>query len=97
MKDMGMKFRKVHHIALSANSQRSLVLRQKWAIALLRHDLTKTVILNLDETWLGMSDFRRRKWQAPDSKNSVGAFQMTPRVSMLTAVDTLGNSYVALA
>jgi hypothetical protein len=62
MKDMGMKFRKVHHIALSANSQRSLVLRQKWAIALLRHDLTKTVILNLDETWLGMSDFRRRKW-----------------------------------
>ena len=27
MKDMGMKFRKVHHVALSANSERSLVLR----------------------------------------------------------------------
>ena len=44
-----------------------------------------------------MQDWRRRKWQAPGSKNSVGAFQMTPRVSMLTAVDTLGNVYIALA
>ena len=44
-----------------------------------------------------MADFRRRKWQAPGSKNSVGAFQMTPRVSMLTAVDSLGNLYLALA
>ena len=44
-----------------------------------------------------MSDWRRYKWQPPDSKNSVKAFQMTPRVSMLTAVDTLGNVYVACA
>ena len=44
-----------------------------------------------------MSDFRRRKWQTKNSKNSVAAFQLTPRVSMLTAVDTLGNSYIALA
>ena len=86
-----MRYRKVHQIALSANSERSLVLRQQWALRLFRQDLSEIVILNLDETWLGMSDFRRRKWQAPDSKNSVAAFQMTPRVSMLTAIDTLGN------
>jgi len=28
MKDMGLKYRKVNHIAMSANSERSLVLRQ---------------------------------------------------------------------
>ena len=33
----------------------------------------------------------------PGTQNSVGAFQMTPRVTMLTAVDTLGNLFVALA
>ena len=44
-----------------------------------------------------MSDWRRRKWQTPGSKNSVKAFQMTPRVTMLTAVDTLGNLYIALS
>ena len=55
------------------------------------------MLLNLDETWLGMSDWRRRKWQAPDSNNSVKAFQVTPRVTMLTAIDTLGNLYIALS
>ena len=33
---MGMKYRKVHHIAMSANSERSLVLRQQWAVTLLK-------------------------------------------------------------
>ena len=97
MKDKGMSFKKVNQIALSANSQRSLVLRQKWALKLLAQGPSKKVLLNLDETWLGMSDWRRRKWQPHGSKNSVGAFQMTPRVSMLTAIDTLGNVYIALA
>ena len=97
MKDMKMKYRKVNHIAMSANSQRSLVLRQQWAVTLLRQNPINKVLLNLDESWLGMSDFRRRKWQSPASKNSVAAFQMTPRVTMLTAVDTTGNVYLALA
>ena len=44
-----------------------------------------------------MSDWRRRKWQPPDSNNSVAAFQLTPRVTMLTALDTKGNVYLALA
>ena len=51
MRDLGMRYRKVHHIALSANSQRSMVLRQLWAIKLLEHNLMSTVLLNLDETW----------------------------------------------
>ena len=38
MKDLGYKFRKVNHIAMSANSERSLVLRQQWAVTLLGED-----------------------------------------------------------
>jgi len=31
----------------------------------------KKVFMNVDETWLGMSDFRQMKWQQRDTKNSV--------------------------
>jgi hypothetical protein len=97
MLEMGLRYKKVNQIAMTANSERSLVLRQQFAIKLLKQNPQNKVLLNLDETWLGMSDWRRRKWQAPGSNNSVAAFQLTPRVSMLTAVDTLGNVYMALA
>jgi len=39
MNDIGMRYRKVNHIAMSANSQRSLVLRQQWAVTLLKQNL----------------------------------------------------------
>ena len=55
------------------------------------------VYLNIDETWLGMSDFRRMKWQAPGTTNSVAALSMAPRVTMMVAVDSLGNLYFALS
>jgi uncharacterized protein YcbK (DUF882 family) len=43
-----------------------------------------------------MSDFRRRKWQVKGSTNSVPAFSMAPRVSMIVATDSLGNIYFSL-
>ena len=36
MRGLGMRYVKVQHIALSANSERSLVLRQQWAIKLIQ-------------------------------------------------------------
>ena len=43
-----------------------------------------------------MSDFRRRKWQVRGSTNSVPAFSLAPRVSMIAATDSLGNIYFSL-
>jgi hypothetical protein len=61
MKARGMRYRKVRHIPMAGNSERSLVLRQQWALAFLQLP-PKTRLICLDETWLGMSDFRRQKW-----------------------------------
>ena len=97
MRELGMRYRKVNHIANSANSTTSKILRQQWALAFLASDSKDRVFLNLDESWLGISDFRKMKWQAPGSNNSVAAFQMAPRVSMFIAVDTLGNVYLSLS
>ena len=93
---MGLRYRKVKHIANTANSTTGKILRQQWAIRFLDKYHKDRVYLNLDETFLGMSDFRRMKWQAPGSNNSVAAFQLAPRVTMVIALDTLGNVYLSL-
>jgi hypothetical protein len=54
------------------------------------------IILNIDETWLGMSDFRRRKWRARGTTNSHAILQLRPRVSMIAGIDTKGNIYFSL-
>ena len=43
-----------------------------------------------------MCDFRRRKWQAPGTTNSVPKLQMVPRVSMICGLDSQGGIYFTL-
>jgi hypothetical protein len=95
--DLGMKYAKIKTVSLHSNSVINLVLRQRFAIHLIQAMALTRRVINIDETWLGMGDFRRMKWQAPGTNNSVPAYQMAPRVSMFTALDTLGNVYVSLA
>ena len=66
-------------------------------MACLAKDHKERVWLNIDETWLGMCDFRRMKWQAPATTNSVAALSMAPRVTMLLATDSLGNVWFTLS
>ena len=62
MHSKGMRYRKVQHVPLQANSARNLILRQRWAMTVLEKDYKHKVYLNIDETWLGMRDYRRLKW-----------------------------------
>ena len=66
-----MRYKKVNGIAWTANSHRNLILRQQFALEFLKIDLEKKVVINVDETWIGMSDFRRRKWCQHRHNNSV--------------------------
>ena len=43
-----------------------------------------------------MCDFRRRKWQASGTTNSIARKMMVPRISMIVAMDTNGNVYQSL-
>ena len=43
-----------------------------------------------------MSDFRRMKWRPKHSTNSNPIVTIFPRISMIVAIDTLGNIYVSL-
>jgi hypothetical protein len=94
--DLGMKYRKVVPTSIHGNSVKNLVLRQQFAINLTRLLQDGKVILNMDESWLGMSDFRRRKWQAPNTTNSVAQLQTADRISVIMALDTTGEVYLSL-
>ena len=94
--DLGMRFRKIVAVSIHANSAKNLVLRQQYALELIRLVDAGWNILNIDETWLGQADFRRRKWRVPGSTNSVPQLQMTPRISMIAGLDCKGQIYLSL-
>ena len=53
-------------------------------------------VINIDETWLGMSDFRKMHWKPMDKNCSIKSKAIAPRISMITAVDKLGNIWLSL-
>ena len=95
-KDLGMRYKKVKAVSWTANSHRNLILRQQFALKFLEIDMEKKVVLNCDETWIGMSDWRRRKWCQHRQNNSVAQLQILPRISMLSTVTSEGELYVSL-
>ena len=94
--ELGMSFRKVLPVSVHGNSVKNLVLRQQFALHFLELMRSKRVIINIDETWLGMTDFRRRKWRPKHSTNSVPQLQLYPRVTMILGLDTSGKVYLSL-
>ena len=61
--DLKMSFRKVKPVSWTENSPKSKIIRQQFALRFMDIDFEKKTIINVDETWLSMSDFRRRKWR----------------------------------
>jgi len=94
--EAGMRYRKIKSCSIHINSQKNLVLRQQFALKFLELLQSKKVFLNVDETWLGMSDFRRQKWRAHGTTNSVPQLQLNPRISMITGLDSEGKIYLSL-
>ena len=95
-KDLDMSYARIKNISLHGNSTNNLVMRQRFAVKMLSLTTKKTIFLNMDETWLDASDYRRMRWRPKHSTNSMPIVQLAPRISMLVAMDTLGNVYLSL-
>ena len=87
---MGMKYTKVKSISYQANSHKNLILRQRFAVRFLNLNLYGKVIINIDETWIGQTDFRRRKWSFIHQPDSVAKKNVQPRISMIAALTSTG-------
>jgi hypothetical protein len=55
------------------------------------------VIVNLDESWLGESDFRRMKWGPRKGTNSMRERVVAPRVTLIMAHDSNGELFMSLS
>ena len=56
-----------------------------------------TRILNIDETWLNYGDMRHMKWRKRGQTNSVSDKQIIPRISVIAAISTEGETYLSLS
>ena len=69
--NMGLTYRRVRKVPVQANSERCLVLRQQYALAMLPMLESRTRVLNIDETWLNETSYIRRAWCKPGTPGTV--------------------------
>jgi hypothetical protein len=69
--ELDAKFKRIKAISWQANSVKNLLLRQHFSKAFMQIELKHKNVINIDETWLGMSNFLRMKWSLPGSNNSL--------------------------
>jgi len=92
---MGLKYKLVKNISFQGNSERNLVLRQQFAIEMLKLLDSKKRVLNLDESTINSLTFFRRKWKEHGTTNSIPHKQVAPSNSLIAAIDTEGDIYLS--
>ena len=90
-KDLHLSFLKAKTLNHQANSERALILRQQYGMKMLGMLQQNQRILNIDETWLNETSFIRRAWAKRDGSGNTILNRVSPRISMITAIDTDGR------
>ena len=47
-------------------------------------------VINIDESWVNSGDYRRMSWQRKGVSNSIPVKTITPRITLIVALDTEG-------
>ena len=92
-----LSFVKAKKVQPRANSDRCRVLRQQYAIKMLEVLNQGRRVINVDETWLNESSFIRRTWAPRDGSGNVSLRSVTPRLSMIAALDNEGRAWFTLS
>ena len=57
----------------------------------------QTRIVNIDETWVNETNFTRKTWASKDGTGNTMLNAVSPRVSMIAAIDTDGRIWFTLS
>ena len=95
--DCNLSFIKAKKLSVGTNTEKSRVLRQQYALRMLPLLESKTRIINIDETWLNESSFIRKAWAPRNGLGNVKLNTVTPRLSMIAALDTEGRVWFSLS
>ena len=91
-----LRYNKIVKIPVHGNSERCLVQRQQCALVFLKLVQTKRRIINIDESWVGSADYRRRSWSRKGMSNSISTKKLSPRITLIVALDSEGKIYASL-
>ena len=90
---LGMKYKKIKRVMYTANREKNLVLRFEYSKVMIKCLQDQMRVINVDETWIGESDFRRLKWQVKEITNSAPEMKVQPRITLISAIDNFGRTY----
>ena len=94
--DCNLRYRKVWKVPIQANTERCLVLRQQYALALMPLLQIRKKVINFDESWLQDLECSSRLWVSTKLPATVTEKSVSTRIALLLALDTSGDMYFAL-
>ena len=95
-KELGLGYRRARQVPIQGNSERCLVLRQQYSLKMLALLEEGTRIINVDESWLNDTNFTRKIWCPADAPATITQQSVTPRLTLIAALDTEGRVYFTL-
>ncbi len=54
-------------------------------------------IINIDETFIGSTNYTRKHWQSEFAFRSIVDHKVSPRISMIIALDNYGDVYMSVS
>ena len=87
-KRFALSFRRIKRVQGVGDSERNRVLRSLFAQKMLQLYSQGAHVVNIDETWVPCSDFRRRCWGAQGGTNSLHDTALSSRVNAIVAVSS---------
>lgn len=94
--DFSMSFKKNYKVAPGANSDASVIIRQRSAMMFLQMAKTRSRWISIDESFIGMANYGRKKWQKKGNSTQESLKPVIPRVTLIGAIDNFGEAYVSI-
>ena len=95
--DCGLSYRRTRAQTPLRNLPVNLVVRQQYAVTLLQQHSNGRRVINVDESSLNCLNYPERLWLPQGLGTQVSVPPLTPRLSLLAAIDTEGRVYAALS
>ena len=95
-KTMGLSYRTIKRVPFAGNSQRSKVLRSLYAQKMLPIYSSNRRIINVDESWIPVSDFNRQRWRRRGMKNTMADKVLSQKINIITAMSSDGDVWYSL-
>ena len=95
--ELNLSFLKTKKLLYHSNSDKVKIQRQQFAMELVRLIEQEKRIINIDETWINESNFTRKVWGRKDGRGNARFCSITPRISMIAALDFNGKVWYSLS